>query len=150
MSINPLIAAITIVMVSFAPFAVAQKDEIYTSFFSDLALQGYDTVAYFTEGKPTKGKRAFTIEYKGAEWRFANQQNLDKFRSNPDMYAPQYGGYCAWAVAQGDTAKGDAEHWKIVDGRLYLNYNAKIQADWEADIPGFIERGDGNWPSVLE
>lgn len=147
LSVTVLVAAGLSVI---APFAAADEDEIYTGLFSDLAVQGHDTVAYFIDGKATKGKAAFATRYKDAEWRFASQANLDTFLADPERYAPQYGGYCAWAVAQGYTAKGDADHWRIVDGRLYLNYNAKVKKDWEVDISGFIRSGDANWPRVLE
>ncbi len=148
---RPIAAALAVVAAMLStPAAMAQKAEIYTGLFSDLALQGYDTVAYFTAGAPVRGSAEFSTEYKGAEWRFANQENLDRFLADPEAYAPQYGGYCAWAVAQGDTAKGDARHWAIVDDRLYLNFNASIQRRWDADRPGFIGEGDANWPSVLQ
>lgn len=130
--------------------AMAEKDPVYTGTFSNVAVQGYDPVAYFTAGEPTKGSASFTTVYQGAEYRFASQENLNMFLETPTIYAPQYGGYCAWAVAQGNTAKGDARFWKIVDGKLYLNYNGKIQKRWEGDIEGFISAGDSNWPTVLE
>lgn len=143
-------ALVTAPAVIAAPAAHADKAPVYTGTFSNLAVQGHDPVAYFTEGKPVKGSRDFSTEYQGAEFRFASQDNLDTFLADPAKYAPQYGGYCAWAVSQGYTAKGDADHWRIVDGKLYLNYNAKVQRDWEADIPGFIEAADTNWPDVLK
>ena len=91
-----------------APAAYADKDPIYTAKRSNLALQGYDTVAYFTVGEPTKGTADFTTTYQGAEFRFVSEENLNLFLADPEAYAPQYGGYCAWAIAQGKTAKGDA------------------------------------------
>lgn len=130
--------------------AAAAKPEIETALFSDLAVDGYDPVAYFTAGQPVKGDAAFAVEYKGATWRFVSAENLALFRADPSAYAPQYGGYCAWAVAQGYTAPGDARFWRIEDGKLYLNFDAKVQRDWEADIPGFIAKADANWPTVLE
>lgn len=129
--------------------AMAAKPPVYTAPLSDVAVGGYDVVAYFTQGKPVKGDKAFQTEWKGAEWRFSSAANLAKFKANPAAYAPQYGGYCAWAVAQGYTASGDPQQWKIVGGKLYLNYNADIQSKWSKDIPGLIRKGDGNWPSVL-
>lgn len=135
----PLIAA--------APAAQAEPP-IYTGVFSNTALQGHDPVAYFTEGKPVKGDDAFTTEYMGAEFRFASAANRDAFLADPQAYAPQYGGYCAWAMADGKHAKGDARHWRIVDGKLYLNYNKSIQKKWDADIPGFIERADTEWSDI--
>ncbi len=133
-----------------APAAFAEKDPIYTAKRSNLALQGYDTVAYFTVGEPTKGSAEYATTYNGAEFRFASEENLNLFLGNPEQYAPQYGGYCAWAVAQGKTAKGDARRWAVVDGKLYLNYNKGIQRKWDKDRAGFITRADTNWPTVLE
>ncbi|MEL7040997.1 MAG: YHS domain-containing (seleno)protein [Pseudomonadota bacterium] len=132
------------------PAAYAEKDPIYTGRFSNLALQGYDTVAYFTDGEPTKGSADFSTTYEGAEFHFSSQENLTLFLADPAKYAPQYGGYCAWAVAQDKTAKGDARRWAIVDGKLYLNYNKGIQKKWDADRAGFITSADANWPTVLE
>ena len=131
-----------------APSALAEKPAFYTGVFSSQAVGGYDAVSFFS-GEPVKGDKAFTFKHEGAEFRFASQENLDAFKADPAAYAPQYGGYCAWAVSQGYTAKGDPRHWRVVDGKLYLNYNAKVQKDWEADIPGFIEKADTNWPGVL-
>ena len=85
-----------------------------------------------------------------AEWRFASQENLDTFLQEPGKYAPQYGGYCAWAASEGYTAKGSPKHWNIHDGKLYLNYNADIKSKWEADVPGHIEKANENWPKILE
>jgi YHS domain-containing protein len=129
--------------------ALAAKDEILTSLLGNKAVDGYDTVAYFTEGKPVEGSSEFSTEYKGAEWQFASQENLDLFLGNPEKYAPAYGGYCAYAVALGSTANGDPEQWEIYEDRLYLNVNAEIQAKWTADKPGFIEQSEANWPNVL-
>ena len=121
---------------------------IYTGFFSNQAVSGYDTVAYFTDGKPVKGNSSITHEYMGAVWQFASEDNKAKFIADPEKYAPQYGGYCAWAVSQGYTASGDPKYWKIVDGKLYLNYDASVQKRWEKDIPGFISAADKNWPGI--
>ena len=118
-------------------------------FSGALALNGYDAVAYFS-GNAAQGSGEFTHEWNGATWRFVNAANRDQFANEPQKYAPQYGGYCAWAVGHGYTAKGDPEAWKIVDGKLYLNYSKDVQAKWERDIPGFIAKGDENWPKFLQ
>ena len=136
-------------LVLFAPQSFAGKDPVYTGTFSDLAVSGYDPVAYFTEGKPVEGTRDFEVEWNGATWRFASQANLDTFKANPDAYAPQFGGYCAWAVSQGYTASTVPEAWRIVNGKLYLNYSKNVQATWEQDIPGNIAKANRNWPKVL-
>lgn len=129
--------------------AAHAEDLIYTGLFSNTAVGGYDTVAYHTTGAPVRGDRAFTTQWRGAEWRFASQDNLDLFLANPEAYAPAYGGYCAWAMAEGYTAKGDPNIWSIVDGVLYLNFDRTVQDRWETDIPGFIARADANYPFIL-
>lgn len=134
---------------SVTPTASAGKAPVYTGKFSNLALQGHDPVAYFTDGAPTRGKKEFSTDYNGAEFWFASQFNLDIFLADPAKYAPQYGGYCAWAIADGKFAKGDANHWAIVDGKLYLNYNKSVQNKWNADRSGFIKKADALWPDVL-
>lgn len=131
----------------FAPSACAEP-AVYTGRFSNLALQGYDPVAYFETGSPEKGNKNFSAEYKGATFLFSSAAHHDAFLANPDAYAPQYGGYCAWAMADGKHAKGDARYWKIVDGKLYLNYNSDIQDKWNADIPGFISEADTKWSAL--
>lgn len=138
-----------VVALALIPISHAAKDEIYTKRLSNTAVSGYDVVAYFTQGKPTKGKKQYSLEYKGADWRFSSQENLDAFTENPQAYEPQYGGYCAWAVANGDTASSDPKQWNIHEGKLYLNYNSKIQNKWLKDKVGFIEKANQNWPGVL-
>ncbi|WP_419904057.1 YHS domain-containing (seleno)protein [Kiloniella sp.] len=128
----------------------AAQDPIYTGFFSSVAIDGYDPVAYFTQNKPVEGSEKFAYEWMGASWHFASVGNLETFKENPESYAPQYGGYCSWAVAQGDTASADPYAWRIVNNKLYLNYSAGIQRRWERDISGNIKRGDANWPNVLD
>jgi YHS domain-containing protein len=143
-------AAIALTGLAFAAPAHADKDPVYTGTFSNTAVQGHDPVAYFTEGRPVKGSRDFATTYEGAEFRFASQENLDAFLADPARYAPQFGGYCAWAVSEGYTAKGDADHWAIVDDRLYLNYDKNVQTRWEQDRSGHINKANTNWPEVLD
>lgn len=127
----------------------ARSPEVYTGILSSTAVGGYDAVAYFRDGKPVIGKSDITWTWRGATWRFASAANREAFKQKPESYAPAYGGYCAWAVSQGYTAKGDPRHWKVVGGKLYLNYDARVQSTWETDIPGNISKADGNWPGVL-
>ncbi len=152
MKLRSLLAAAAIALAPgvLLPAPAMAEPPIYTGAFDDLAVQGYDPVAYFTDGKPVKGDKAFSTEYMGATFRFAIGAHRDTFLANPEAYAPQYGGYCAWAVIQGYTAKGDARNWKIVDGKLYLNYNTSIQKKWEADIPGFVSTANTNWPGLVD
>ncbi len=129
--------------------AVAASPEIHTGRFSNLAVGGYDPVAYFDAGAPAKGSKEFSFDYNGATWRFASAENLEKFKASPAAYAPQYGGYCAWAVSQNYTAPGNPENWSVRGGKLYLNYNDKVQSDWLKDPDGFIAKANANWPGVL-
>jgi len=130
--------------------AQARSREVYSAPFSTVAVGGYDPVAYFELGKAVPGTKAHTTLWKGAEFRFASAASLAKFSADPARYAPQFGGYCAWAVSQGYLAKGDAKHWRVVGGKLYLNYDAAVQRRWEADIPGFIAKAEKNWPRILD
>jgi YHS domain-containing protein len=115
---------------------------------SDLALKGYDPVAYFTEGKPVRGKPEYTAAHDGATYQFTSAASRDAFLAAPAKYAPQYGGYCAFGMASGYKAPIEPDAWTIVDGKLYLNYNQSVRTRWSADIPGFIRKADANWPSV--
>jgi YHS domain-containing protein len=126
------------------------KDPVYTGTFSSLAVSGYDPVAYFTEGRPIEGSGEHEYEWNGATWRFSSADNLNSFKSNPQAYAPQYGGYCAWAVSQGYTASSDPQAWRIHDGKLYLNYSEGVQKTWAQDVTGNITNADTNWPKVLD
>ncbi|WP_257288405.1 YHS domain-containing (seleno)protein [Endozoicomonas sp. SESOKO2] len=128
---------------------VMAKDEIYTGLFSDKAVSGYDPVAYFTEGQSVKGSDKFTTRYKGANWYFKSEEHKKLFLDNPEKYAPQYGGYCAWAVAHGNTASADPNQWTIEDGKLYLNYNGSVQKKWLKDKKNLINEADDNWPKVI-
>lgn len=124
-------------------------DPIYTSWLSSNPVGGYDAVSFFS-GEPQKGSKDFALEYSGKTWLFANADNLAKFKAEPEKYAPQYGGYCAWAAAQNKLAPGDPKYWRIVDGKLYLNYSKGVQKDWEVDIPGFIKKANENWHSLVK
>lgn len=130
-------------------FQASAKDPIYTSFFSDVAVSGYDAVAYFTENKAVEGNSDYKTKYQGAEWHFKSAENLAAFKSSPEKYAPQYGGYCAWAAAENKIASGDPEQWTIHDGKLYLNYDADVQSNWLKDKVGFIKKADANWPALI-
>ncbi|MEM6794886.1 MAG: YHS domain-containing (seleno)protein [Acidobacteriota bacterium] len=134
---------------SFAALPALAVDPVNTGLFGNTAIKGYDPVAYF-DGGPAKGSKKFVHAWQGAEWRFSSAENRDRFAGDPESFAPQFGGYCAWAVAQGDTAGIDPLAWKVENGKLYLNYNKKIQKKWAEDIPGNIAKAEKNWPSLLD
>lgn len=137
-----------------ATSAVAQRAEVFQSRRPDysggaLAVGGYDTVAYHSQRSAVPGKPEFRVSWRGAEWQFATAANRDLFVKEPDRYAPQYGGYCAFAVAGGSTAAGDPKVFDLVGGRLYLNLSTGTQSSWRRDQAGMIQRGDQNWPRVI-
>jgi hypothetical protein len=127
--------AVVFVGILFSGMVLAQKPPVYAD--SAGAIRGYDPVAYFAEGRPVKGLR------------FASAQNRERFAADPQKYAPQYGGYCAYGVANNYAVSVDPAAWRIVDGKLYLNYSKGVQADWNRDIPGYIGKADANWPGAL-
>lgn len=124
-------------------------DSIYTTIFSNKAIEGYDTVAYFIEEKPVKGKDDYSTSYMGAQWLFSSQENLNLFLSDPKKYAPQYGGYCAYAVSQNYTASTKPELFTVYEGRLYLNYNESVNKKWTKNKVSFISSANKNWPKIL-
>ena len=128
----------------------AEKPPVNAGSRGELAVKGYDVVAYAVDGKPVRGAAEYEHRWNGAIWRFATAEHRDLFAKAPERYAPQFGGYCAWAVSRGYTADIDPEAWRIVDGKLYLNYSKRVQKMWEQDVPGNIAKGVANWPAVLK
>lgn len=128
---------------------IASSEGTPTVYVEDgVAIGGADPVAYFTDETFVAGSADFTHGWKGATWQFASEENRDLFASDPEQYAPQYGGYCAWAVGQNALAAIDPNAWSVVDGKLYLNANARIQERWNKDIPGNIALAEENWPAL--
>jgi YHS domain-containing protein len=147
----PLISAL-----AFVPAApVRAADEVNVSRGATLAgpglaAHGHDVVAYFSAGGPALGNDKFAIAHNGATYRFSNQANLDAFKANPAKYEPAYGGFCAYGVALGKKFDGDPRYWKIVDGKLYLNLNGDIQAEWSKDVPGNLAKAERNWTKIRD
>ncbi|MEP3347492.1 MAG: YHS domain-containing (seleno)protein [Litoreibacter sp.] len=114
-----------------------------------VALRGADPVGYFKLGQSVMGTSHFSLTWAGVEWQFATSAHRDAFEADPMAYAPQYGGYCAWAVAEkGLLYSTQPKNWSVVQGKLYLNYDDGVQETWNSDRAGFIERGDERWPDV--
>lgn len=149
---------ITVVVVAAVGFGAFQaylySIKIYASEpvfqTSQGAIDGYDAVAYFKEAKPVAGKAEFSTEWNGARWQFSSADNLAEFQASPERYAPQYGGYCAFAVANGYTAKSDPSAWHIEAGKLYLNFDASVREQWLARRSEFIAAALRNWPGVIQ
>jgi len=137
-------------MLLFVISANAQKSEIFCT--AGKAIKGYDPVAFFKEAKPVKGVDSLSYTYKEATWSFSSTANMDAFKANPEKYAPQYGGYCAYGASDGSGHKAPAQTdtWTIVDGKLYFNYNAKVKEMWTKQQPALIERANANWASIKD
>ena len=132
---------------SLAAPALAAEPPVFQD--DGLAIRGYDPVAYFTQGKPVEGAAKHQFKWNGAIWRFASAAHLAKFKANPKKYAPQYGGYCAYAVSRNYTAKIEPNAWTIHKGKLYLNYSKSVRRLWDSERANNIVKGDRNWPAVL-
>ncbi|MEP0176931.1 MAG: YHS domain-containing (seleno)protein [Paraglaciecola sp.] len=137
-----------IVITFFTIPAFALDDAVNTGRFNNIAIDGYDTVAYFTESKPVKGNKNITAVWHDATWQFSSEENLALFNENPEKYAAQYGGWCAYGMSNEATVRIDPEAWHITDGKLYLNYSKRIQKKWLADKMYRIEDADLYYPEV--
>lgn len=139
----------------FLLFAVVMFTNVYAQqkeYFSKngIALNGYDVVAYFTESKPVKGEKTFSVNWKESTWFFSSSKHAALFKADPEKYAPQYGGYCAYGCSRGYKVKSQPEAWRIVNGKLYLNYDLSVREIWEKDIANYIQKADAIWPSIIE
>ena len=138
---------VTLVLASNALSAKSPVDPVNHD-RNGLAIKGYDAVGYFEQKRPVQGSTNFTYQWNGGTWQFESAQSRDLFISSPEKYAPQYGGYCAWAVSNNYTAPIDPEAWKIIDGKLYLNYSKRVQRMWEPEAARRIVDADRNWPGL--
>ena len=131
------------------PAMALTESEIYKD-FQGYALKGYDAVAYHLDRKPVKGTDQFMVEWKDAKWLFSSAENRDRFVAEPERWAPQYGGYCAWAIAKGRTAPINPKIFRIFDDKLYLNLNMKVHKEWLGKHEVFIANANEKWPAVLK
>lgn len=136
---NLLIAGI---MLAVHTFAWAEPAVFSTE---EGAIRGYDPVAYFNQAQPVKGQSDISHEYNGATWYFANTANRDLFIADPEKYAPQYGGYCAYGLSKDYLVPTDPQAWEVHEGKLYLNYSIPVQNTWSKDVPGYVGKADANW-----
>jgi hypothetical protein len=128
-----------------------QKNDNNEIFIKDgNAVQGYDVVAYFKDGMPTPGLTRYAYKWNDATWLFSSEENRNAFTNDPAMYAPKYGGYCAYGMSEGHKAPTDPDAWTIVDGKLYLNYNTDVKSEWVKDQTVHIGKADKNWPVVKQ
>jgi YHS domain-containing protein len=145
------VAAAMVLLAGIAPGAGAVKNtgHEYNTLFAGLGAKGYDVVSYFTDGKPVPGSERYAFDYRGVSWRFASAEHRDLFAKSPAKYAPQYGGFCTWGVAQGKLFDVDPVNgWTIHEGKLYLNFNAELNGTFQGDPAGFIAKAEKNWPKL--
>jgi len=136
------IIAIFAMLISTAAFA-ADKN-------SAPALRGYDAISYHTIGRPVMGNGSNASTYKGQTYLFINKEHKNTFDKNPEKYVPAYGGWCAYGVSAGKKFHGDPLVWKIVDGKVYLNLNNKIQGLWSENIEGYINGANEKWEEIKD
>ncbi|MEX0351493.1 MAG: YHS domain-containing (seleno)protein [Paracoccaceae bacterium] len=132
---------------ALAPAARAASPMIYSQ--GGAAIAGFDTVSYFVDGGPVPGQPDNALMWKGAVWHFASDENREAFEANPRAFAPQFGGYCAYAVSQGQLSTIDPNIWHVIDDKLYLIHSNNIERIWMRDPMANIELAEANWPEVL-
>jgi YHS domain-containing protein len=137
---------VTVIGILLSLSLYAQQPEVFSTEAG--AIQGYDPVAFFKEGKAIPGKKEFTWSWSGADWYFSSAENLSSFQTEPARYAPQYGGYCAYGTAAGHKSPTQPETWTIVNDKLYFNYNPQVKKLWNKNQVGLIKQADKNWPQV--
>lgn len=130
----------------FAAIAFAQKPVIFQR--DGKALSGYDVVSFYSETGPLMGHDSLSVQWQGASWLFASAASKEAFTANPEKFAPQFGGYCAYGMAGGYKASTTIDTWTIENGRLYFNYNKKVKTFWDKDRAGYIEKANSNWPAI--
>lgn len=138
-----LLAAV--ILAGLARMAVAGETNVGSD---GIGIQGYDPVAYFTEDRAVAGSPDFTAEHGGATYRFSSAAHWSAFIEDPEKYVPQYGGFCAYAVAHGATAPIDPQAFTVFEGKLFLNYSDHVRAQWRNDASVFISKADANWPEL--
>ena len=147
-----LLVILAMTVGSIAPltsYAVKQTGGEYNTLYAGLGAKGYDVVAYFDQGKPVMGSASHEFVYGGVTWRFVSEKHRAQFEANPEKFAPQYGGFCSWGAANGKLFDADPVNgWTIVDGKLYLNFNADLNKTFSQGASTFIPKADRNWKEL--
>jgi YHS domain-containing protein len=126
----------------------AQQKQVFSK--NNIAVNGYDVVAYFTQSKPVKGNEEYIVNWKENKWFFSTAEHAALFKANPRKYTPQFGGYCAYGCSRGYKAKTDPEAWSIVNGKLYLNYNQQVRETWSKDVESCIKKAETAWDAIKD
>jgi YHS domain-containing protein len=131
-----IVGVLVVIIISFTtykhirPLGWNIHNKINQGVFSNKAIDGYDPVAYFTQQRAVKGEEANSYEWNDATWYFSSPENMNLFKENAENYAPQFGGYCSYAVSTGFTAKIDPEAFQIIEGKLYLYNDQNFKSKW--------------------
>lgn len=139
---------VLIIFINFFNTINAQKSPVFI--LNGKAIRGYDPVAFFTEFKPVKGKDSLAFEWNGATWNFSTEKNLNQFKTNPEMYAPQFGGYCAYGTAGNHKAPTLTETWTIINNKLYFNYNQSVKQKWISNQDSLIKQAEYHWITLKD
>ncbi|MCX2573183.1 YHS domain-containing (seleno)protein [Pedobacter sandarakinus] len=126
--------------------ASAQQSEIFAP--GGKAIRGFDPVAFFTQAKALKGVDTLSYQWKDVTWLFASAENMAMFKADPEKFAPQYGGYCAYGCSNNYKAPTQADTWTVVDDKLYFNYNVKVKEMWTKEQTERIKAADEKWPII--
>ena len=149
-SAGPILPGAAIVLLFLALMAPAAAGEAINTTDENIAIKGYDTVAYFVENRPMKGKPEFEHVWQGARWQFATPEHRDMFATDPVRYAPRYGGFCSGGMSLGVKATINPEAWAIIDGRLYLAFSERTMKRFTSDVDANIAKADANWKGLGE
>ena len=143
-----LLITLALILISTGCASIGQGKHTFTDDAG--AIRGYDPVAYFNDGGPKKGKSSLSVTHGGGVYHFANEANRDAFKADPERYAPQYGGYCAYAMSKGFVVSTDPNAWHIKDDKLYLNYSLGVRKTWLKKRDEYIVKADTNWSKKLK
>jgi len=139
-----LIAILTTVLITLSACS-REPDSSVTVNITEIAINGYDPVSYFNERKPSRGTEEYVFVWNNAKYQFSCKENLELFKNNPARYAPQYDGYCAFAMSRGDYSRVDPESYAIVNDKLYLTFDRDIRSTWLYDKENYIKKADRIW-----
>ena len=149
-AVGKIALGVVLVALLVMPATAGDQQSMINTGEDNVAIRGYDMVAYFTEGRPMQGKPEFSHSWRDAEWHFASAAHRDQFAADPERYAPQFGGFCAMALTENVIKVVDPEAWTITDGKLYLNFSKKGRVKFRRDLQGNIEKSEDNWSQIQE
>lgn len=140
-----VVSVLCVALISALPARAESGESLINKGADNVAIEGYDTVAYFTQDRAVRGSKDYEFEWHDTRWQFSSVEHRDLFAADPEKYAPQFGGLCAGAMRRGVVVKADPEAWTIVDGRLYMKVNKSFRDEWRQDIANNIKQANAVW-----